>query len=314
MAADGMVATSYPAAVAGGGRRAARGGNAVDAALAASGMLSLVEPHVTGVGFDSFLLYTPAGGALVALNGSSRALRRAELAWYRDKGFASVPEQSPHAVPQCRARSTLGAGFRRALPPARSSSCSYPPLCALRAKATFGSAFTAPRIGVLLHCRGTSLRLFHAHPNAIGPHKPPLHTIIPAMLRRGERAVMPFGVVGATTRPRATLIFWAKCLSGSRPGGRCKATAVVCLRPDSVPGAGNPRVGGRDAAHPGIHGGTPALAYRRCAGHLDVQRARCADRRLGPAQKRVCPRLLTRIPSRRMHAPHPQLEAAPWQR
>jgi len=60
----------------------------------------------------------------------------------------------------------------------------------------FGSGITAPETGILLHSRGHMFRTIAGHPNAIGPRKRPLHTIIPGMLVKDDRAVMPFGVMG----------------------------------------------------------------------------------------------------------------------
>lgn len=94
LARGGMVCTSVPAATAAGCEMLRRGGNAVDAALAAAAVLTVVEPMSCGLGGDAFMLLWPAAeGRLVGLNGSGRAPASASAKAYRDRGLTAVPER-----------------------------------------------------------------------------------------------------------------------------------------------------------------------------------------------------------------------------
>ncbi|HEX5196111.1 MAG TPA: gamma-glutamyltransferase, partial [Gaiellales bacterium] len=69
----GMVSTSQPLAALTGAEVLRDGGNAMDAALAAAGVLAVTEPNQCGVGGDLFAIVVRDGEPPVGLNASGRS-------------------------------------------------------------------------------------------------------------------------------------------------------------------------------------------------------------------------------------------------
>jgi len=93
--ARNLVSTSQPLASQAGAAVFARGGNAIDAALAAAITLTVVEPTMNGIGGDGFAIIWD-GKALHGLNASGRA----PAAWSpeRFKGMATMPHRGWESV------------------------------------------------------------------------------------------------------------------------------------------------------------------------------------------------------------------------
>ncbi|HEY0522887.1 MAG TPA: gamma-glutamyltransferase [Stellaceae bacterium] len=94
----GMAATSHPLSTLAAIDVLRAGGNAVDAAIAAVALQGVVEPQMTGIGGDCFVLYSPRAGRPIALNGSGRAPAKARAEWFAERGIAEIEPDSPHAV------------------------------------------------------------------------------------------------------------------------------------------------------------------------------------------------------------------------
>jgi len=91
--ARNAVATSQPLASQAGVEMLRRGGNAVDAAVAAAATLAVVEPTRNGLGSDAFAIVWD-GGALHGLNASGRAPR----AWGSHRFSESIPTRGWESV------------------------------------------------------------------------------------------------------------------------------------------------------------------------------------------------------------------------
>jgi gamma-glutamyltranspeptidase / glutathione hydrolase len=100
VAPHGVVATSQPLAVEAGIAMLKRGGNAVDAALAAAITLTVVEPTSNGIGSDAFALVWH-DNKLHGLNGSGRAPAALTLRALRAAGHTAMPSRgwAPVTVP-----------------------------------------------------------------------------------------------------------------------------------------------------------------------------------------------------------------------
>ncbi|MGR3496088.1 gamma-glutamyltransferase [Citreimonas sp.] len=94
-----MAATSHPLSTNAALEILRKGGNAIDAAIAASAVQAVVEPQSTGIGGDCFALLCLGGSDdVIAFNGSGRAPQGATLEAYRAMGLEAVPKRGAHAV------------------------------------------------------------------------------------------------------------------------------------------------------------------------------------------------------------------------
>lgn len=99
MSRRAMAASSHPLAVETAIKTLRAGGNAIDAAVAATAVLGVVEPMATGLGGDCFaIIYNPREDRLLAINGSGRAPSSASADRLLASGFNSVPIDGPHSI------------------------------------------------------------------------------------------------------------------------------------------------------------------------------------------------------------------------
>jgi gamma-glutamyltranspeptidase/glutathione hydrolase len=99
IAQNGAIATSQPLATAAGLRVLQSGGNAIDAAVTAAAVLSVVEPTMTGIGGDLFaIVYDAKSRSVHGLNSSGRAPAAATLEAFQQRHLQKIPLRGPLSV------------------------------------------------------------------------------------------------------------------------------------------------------------------------------------------------------------------------
>ncbi|HEV8037472.1 MAG TPA: gamma-glutamyltransferase [Bryobacteraceae bacterium] len=95
----GIVATAQPLASQAGAQILARGGSAVDAAIAANAVLSLVEPMMNGPGGDLFaLIWDSKTDKLAGINASGWAPKGLTIDYLKKQGLSSLPSTNINSV------------------------------------------------------------------------------------------------------------------------------------------------------------------------------------------------------------------------
>jgi len=104
IAKHGMAATSQPLATQVALDILKKGGNAIDAAIAANATLGLMEPTGNGIGGDIFaIIWDAKSQKLYGLNGSGRSPKSLSLEYFKENGFSKIPARGPLpvSVPGC---------------------------------------------------------------------------------------------------------------------------------------------------------------------------------------------------------------------
>ena len=104
IAQNGMACTSQPLATQVALDILKKGGNAIDAAIAANAMLGLVEPVSNGIGGDLFaIVWDAKTKKLYGLNASGRSPYELTLDYFKNNGYEKIPSLGPLpvSVPGC---------------------------------------------------------------------------------------------------------------------------------------------------------------------------------------------------------------------
>ncbi|HSS65304.1 MAG TPA: gamma-glutamyltransferase [Gammaproteobacteria bacterium] len=98
-ATRGIVTSSHHLAAESGLQVLREGGNAIEAMVAAAATVSVVYPHMNGLGGDGFwLISTPDGRPPRAISAIGAAAGNVDEAFYRGRGYSEIPARGPLAA------------------------------------------------------------------------------------------------------------------------------------------------------------------------------------------------------------------------
>ena len=98
LSSNGIAATSHPLASLEALSILKMGGNAIDAAVAASAVLSVVEPNASGIGGDCFAIISSNGKNPISYNGSGIAPEKMNMNYFKQNNINSIELESPNSV------------------------------------------------------------------------------------------------------------------------------------------------------------------------------------------------------------------------
>jgi gamma-glutamyltranspeptidase / glutathione hydrolase len=99
MSRNGMAASSQPLAVEAAINVLRKGGNAIDAAVTAHAVLSVIEPQSTGIGGDLFaIIWHEKEKRLVGVNASGKSAISSSAEALRSLGHSRVPLEGAHSI------------------------------------------------------------------------------------------------------------------------------------------------------------------------------------------------------------------------
>ena len=98
LSTNGIAATSQPLSSLEAVSILKKGGNAIDAAIAASAVQAVVEPGSTGVGGDCFAIISLNGKKPISVNGSGISPKKATLEFFKKNKIKKIENISPHSV------------------------------------------------------------------------------------------------------------------------------------------------------------------------------------------------------------------------